>query len=192
MIQVLQFAGCSHMISIMQLDFLSLLSSIRHRELSFASQEMVFDMDAEVSSLFVVKSGLVHLVRFQEDGGMVVLQRAQSRSVLAEASVLSDSYHCAAMAMQPSVLKAYPRKSVQKLLESNPKAALAYARFLAAEMRTARKRAEILALKTVAERLTAWLTWNHGGLPARGTWHHVADEIGISKEALYRELAKRR
>lgn len=180
------------MIPIMQTAFLSLLSSIRHRELRFANQEMVFDMEAEVSSLFVVKSGLVNLLRFQQDGGMVVLQRAHAGGVLAESSVLSNSYHCAAMAMQPSVLKVYPRKSVQSLLESSPQAALAYARFLAAEMRTARKRAEILALKTVAERLTAWLTWNHGLLPARGAWHHVADEIGISKEALYRELSKRR
>lgn len=180
------------MITIMQPDFTSLLSGIRHRELRFASQEMVFDMDAEVSSLFVVKSGLVHLVRFHEDGGMVVLQRAHAGGVLAEASVLSNSYHCAAMAIQTSVLKAYPRKSVQNLLEKTPDAALAYARFLAAEMRIARKRAEILALKTVAERLTAWLTWNHGLLPKRGNWHHVADEIGVSKEALYRELSKRR
>lgn len=180
------------MIPIMQPDFLSLLSGIRHRELRFASEEMVFDMDAEVSSLFVVKSGLVHLVRFQEDGGAVVLQRAHAGGVLAEASVLSDNYHCAAMAIQPSVLKAYPRKSVQNLLANCPDAALAYARYLAAEMRIARKRAEILALKTVADRLTAWLMWNHGILPKRGTWHHVADEISVSKEALYRELSKRR
>lgn len=153
---------------------------------------MVFDRDAEVSSLFVVKSGLVHLVRFREDGGMVVLQRAIAGGILAEASVLSEHYHCAAIAMQASVLKVYPRRSVQKMLVTSPEAALEYARFLAGEMRIARKRAEILALKTVAERLTAWLTWNHGLLPERGAWHHVADEIGISKEALYRELSKRR
>jgi len=180
------------MIPIMQPNFLSRLSGIRHRELTFSSNEMVFDRDAEVSSLFVVKSGLVHLVRFREDGGMVVLQRASADGILAEASVLSEYYHCAAIAMQASVLKVYPRKSVQKMLVTSPEAALEYARFLAGEMRIARKRAEILALKTVAERLTAWLTWNHGLLPERGAWHHVADEIGISKEALYRELSKRR
>ncbi len=180
------------MIPIMQPNFLSCLSGIRHRELTFSSNEMVFDRDAEVSSVFVVKSGLVHLVRFREDGGMVVLQRASADGILAEASVLSEHYHCAAIAMQASVLKVYPRKSVQKMLVTSPEAALEYARFLAGEMRIARKRAEILALKTVAERLTAWLTWNHGLLPERGAWHHVADEIGISKEALYRELSKRR
>ena len=81
---------------------------------------------------------------------------------------------------------------MQTLLETSPQAALAYARFLASEIRTARKRAEFLTLKSVAQRLTAWLTWNHGLLPTRGAWHHVADEMGISKEALYRELSKRR
>ncbi len=82
-------------------------------------------------------SGLVHLVRFQENGGMVVLQRASSQAVLAEASVLSECAHCAAIAIKPSKL-------------------MACARHLADEMRIARKRAGILVLKTVAERLTAW------------------------------------
>ena len=176
----------------MQSDFLSCLSKMRHRELPFSGQEMVFDVDDDVTSLYVVKSGLVHLQRFREDGGVVVLQRAKTGNVLAEASVLSERYHCAAIAIQASVLLAYPRKSVQDLLENSPEAALAYARFLATEMRAARKRAEILALKTVSDRLTAWLTWNHGVSPARGAWHLVADEIGVSKEALYRELSKRR
>ena len=34
--------------------------------------------------------------------------------------------------------------------------------------------------------------WNGEGLPAKGTWKTVANEIGTSPEALYRELAKRR
>ena len=51
-------------------------------------------------------------------------------------------------------------------------------------------RAEILALKTVAERLDAWIAW-HEQRPAKGKWRHVAEEIGVSPEAFYRELAKR-
>ncbi|MCF6272954.1 MAG: hypothetical protein L3J37_07145 [Rhodobacteraceae bacterium] len=69
--------------------------------------------------------------------------------------------------------------------------AVAESVLLAYALRKSRKRAEILALKTVKPRLEAWLTWNHGLLPAKGAWHHVADEVGISKEALYRELSRR-
>ena len=180
------------MIAIMQPDFFSFLENIPHRPLRFNSGAMVVDMDDKVTSLLVVKSGMVHLVRFQENGDMVVLQRAGAGAILAEASVFSDSYHCSAVAVRNVELNAYPLKAVLALFSRAPEATQAYALHLAREVRSARKRAEILALKTVSERLSAWLTWSHGLLPERGAWHHVADEIGISKEALYRELSKRR
>ena len=52
--------------------------------------------------------------------------------------------------------------------------------------------AEILSLRTVAERLDARITWRGGEVPPRGTWKTVASELGTSPEALYRELARRR
>jgi CRP/FNR family transcriptional regulator, dissimilatory nitrate respiration regulator len=167
------------------------LEDLPHRRLHFAANEMVVDMGASIGTLFVVKSGMVHLLRFQEDGGTVVLQRAGAGALMAEASVFSQSYHCAAVAVKESVLAAYPIKAVREMLTNKPEAVLAFARLLASEVREARKRAEILALKRVSERLEAWLTWNDGNLPERGMLHHVADEIGVSREALYRELSKR-
>ncbi len=153
---------------------------------------MIVDMDDAVKRLYTVIEGMVHLVRFREDGGVVVLQRAGVGAIIAEASVFSVRYHCAAMAVQNCTLRSYPVHAVRGMLEAKPAASQAYALHMADEVRMARKRAEILALKTVAERLTAWLTWNPGQMPERGAWHHIADEIGVSREALYRELAKRR
>jgi hypothetical protein len=43
----------------------------------------------------------------------------------------------------------------------------------------------------VAERLDAWLG-AEGGLPDRGRWQELAEELGVTREALYRELARRR
>jgi CRP-like cAMP-binding protein len=70
--------------------------------------------------------------------------------------------------------------------------ARAWARHLAQEVQRARAQAEILSLKTVAERVDAWITLNDDALPPKGYWHQVASEIGITPEALYRELARRR
>lgn len=50
----------------------------------------------------------------------------------------------------------------------------------------------MLSLKTVAERLDAWTAANQGAPPIKGEWKTVAVEMGVSPEALYRELAKRR
>ncbi len=180
------------MIAIMSKPFAHYLEELPGRLLQFRAAEMVLHNGAPVESLFVVRHGLVHLQRFQADGGAVILQRAAAGEILAEASVFSGEYHCGAVVIVDAELCAYPLPKVRALLATDTKAMRAYARHLADEVREARKRAEILALKTVKARLEAWLTWNNGFLPARGAWHHVADEIGISKEALYRELSMRR
>jgi hypothetical protein len=67
----------------------------------------------------------------------------------------------------------------------------AWARHLAHEVQKARLHAEILSLKTVAARIDSWTDW-HGALPEKGRWVTVAQQIGVSPEALYREMAKRR
>jgi hypothetical protein len=56
----------------------------------------------------------------------------------------------------------------------------------------ARLRSEVLSLRTVAERLAAWTAWNGGKIPKKGEWKLVANQIGVSPEALSRELAKNR
>jgi hypothetical protein len=40
-------------------------------------------------------------------------------------------------------------------------------------------------------RLEAWLAWNDGVLPTKGAWKHLAEELGVSPEALYREITRR-
>ena len=77
-------------------------------------------------------------------------------------------------------------------LERDPSVTRAFARYLALEVQAARARAEIASLKTVGARLEAWLALNGGELPPRGKWREVAGEIGVTPEALYRELAERR
>lgn len=53
-------------------------------------------------------------------------------------------------------------------------------------------RAEILSLKSVAAKLSAWMALNSDALPPKGRQHLVASEMGVTPEALYRELARRR
>jgi CRP-like cAMP-binding protein len=74
----------------------------------------------------------------------------------------------------------------------HPGFARAFASHLAYNVQRARAHAEILSMKRVAERVDAWVALNDGVLPPKGGWHHVAAEINVSPEAMYRELARQR
>lgn len=123
---------------------------------------------------------------------MLVLQRARPGEVLAEASLFSDIYHCDAVAANATTCLAVPRSELRRRLAADPELADMWITHLAHAVQTARLRAEILTLRTVAERIDAWLAMRQGRMPAKGDWKELAAEIGVSPEALYRELARRR
>lgn len=173
-------------------NFVDRLKQLRSTKRSYAPGALIFERDDQVISFFKVRSGLVHLLRRQEDGAEFILQRAVAGDVLAEASLSSVRYHCAAVAVEHSVLETYSHAQVQKLIAADAEMARAYANHLGREVRNARLRAEIVTLRRVTDRLDAWLTWNDSKMPEKGTWHRVAGEIGVTPEALYRELARRR
>jgi len=180
------------MIPIMPMSFFDHLSRLRNITRTVTNGTLLFERDDPVTSVFRIESGEVHLLRRQPDGAEFILQRAQTGSLLAEASITTKSYHCTAVAVMPSVLAVFSRNDVQNLITDDPAAVTAFAAHLAQEVREARLRAEIVSLKRVSDRLDAWLVWNDDQLPDKGKWHQIANEIGVSPEALYRELARRR
>ncbi len=180
------------MILIMSLSFMNHLSRLRYVTRSVAKGTMLFERDDPVVSVFRVISGEVHLLRRQSDGAEFILQRAIQGDVLAEASITAGGYHCGAVTVKPTVLAIFSRTDVRRLISSDSDAVAAFVAHLANEVREARLRAEIVSLKRVCDRLDAWLAWHDRGLPEKGSWHRIAGEIGVSPEALYRELARRR
>ena len=153
---------------------------------------MLFERDDSVVSVFRVISGEVHLMRRQLDGAEFILQRAGQGDLLAEASITAKTYHCGAVTNKPTVLAIFSCRDVQGMISDDPDAAAAFVTHLTYEVREARLRAEIVSLKRVCDRLDAWLAWHDGDFPEKGSWYRVAGEIGVSPEALYRELARRR
>lgn len=175
------------MIEIM-LDYLrSLLHSLR----TYRKGQYLFHQCDSVDAMFLVENGEALMLRRHRDGSLVVLQRAATGAVLAEASLFSSVYHCDAIANTRIVVRLIPRIKMKELFETNVALASNWASYLADEVRNARLRAEILSLKTVSERLNAWIA-NAGCHPTKGRWKATAQEIGISAEALYREIASRK
>ncbi len=179
------------MITIMSHDFRHYLSELRCVSCKFSHGNLIFEQGDPVNSLYRVETGTVHLLRRQENGAEFILQRAGAGTILAEASLTTPNYHCAAVAVTDVVMSAIPRQQVLKLVANNADVAVALVMHLGREVRHARLRAEIGLLRKVSDKLDAWLAWNGGALPKKGGWQSLAQELGVSPEALYRELANR-
>jgi CRP-like cAMP-binding protein len=167
------------------------IQALPHTRQVFRKGQYLFHQGDAIVSMFLIEAGEARLLRRQRDGSALVLQRALPGSFLAEASLFTASYHCDATATTRLSARLISRNAMRKLFESDLAFAAAWASHLAGEVRSARLRSEILALRTVAERLDAW-TAATGEFPPKGTWKSVAQEIGTSPEALYREIAQRR
>jgi CRP-like cAMP-binding protein len=175
----------------MSLDISSLFRTAGTFERRLPPGTYLFHQGKKVESLFVVKTGEVQLVRHQTAGNPLVLQRAFAGAIVAEASAFAEAYHCDAIAGPDTSVRGISRPRFLELFRTDPNLAEAWAARLAREIQTTRLRSEILALKTVADRLDAWLAW-HGSLPPKGEWHQIARQIAVSPEALYRQIASRR
>jgi len=166
--------------------------NIRSRSLVFGPGQYLFHLGDRVRAMHFITSGTVRLTRAQRDGSLLVLQQAGPGSILAEASFCTDRYHCDAVAAGEARCMAYAATDFRAHLRSTPDFADAWAQYLAHELQAARLQAEILSLKTVARRLDTWIAWRGDALARKGDWRTIASEIGVSPEALYREIAKRR
>ncbi|KAF0227427.1 MAG: hypothetical protein FD175_2770 [Beijerinckiaceae bacterium] len=184
-------SSCIDMIIIMLL-LKSLIFAEQIEERSLAARETLFHLGEPVTRLYVVQQGEVALERLSTDGQRLILQRARAGDVLAEASFFAEAYHCDAVALTEARITGASLSRLRIASRTDPAVMEIIARHLAAQVQQNRARAEILLLKRVSERLDAWIALNGGELPAKGNWHVLADEIGVTAEALYRELSRRK
>jgi CRP-like cAMP-binding protein len=180
------------MIAIMFADHVAQLVCRSDRDISLQDGERLFGAGGSVRFLFVVREGGIQLLRRHAEGSEIVLHRVLPGGLVAEASLYAPRYHCEAVAEGQTLLARIPRDAVLEHQLRDAQWLQQFSAHLASEVQRARARAELLSMKKVGERLDAWLTLNGGEMPERGRWVHWANELGVSPEALYRELARRR
>lgn len=179
------------MIAIMSADHTRLFALPPTTERRLQTGEALFFAGDLVTQLALITEGRVHLLRRTVEGSSVVLQAAGPGDILAEASCYSASYHCGAEAAVPSTVRLLPVSTFRNALRDDPGLAESWAADLARSVQAARQRAEIRTLRKVSERIDAWLGEGRA-LPEKGQWQDLAAELGVTREALYRELARRR
>lgn len=152
--------------------------------------QVLFRRNDLITSAVFIQDGSVALERPLRDGGHLTLHIATSGMLLAEASLFAEHYHCDAVVRADGLVRSLGRDVLMARLVSKPTAMLEMSRIAAIEAQALRGRIELLRLRRLSDRLDGWLDLH--GPPGTGGWKTVADGIGVTPAALYRELARRR
>ena len=161
------------------------------RTLALEPGQPLFLTGDQVSSMYLLVEGRIDLVRHTNSGMPLILNRVRPGGLPAEASAFSETYHCDGIARSLSRVKYIPVSVFHGQLQRSPETAMSWAAHLAHTLQKTRMQCEIRSLKTVSERLDAWLSDCHA-LPPKGQIQTLAHILGVSREALYRELSRRR
>lgn len=163
------------------------------KQRSFDEMEAVFQLGLQAEAIFRVISGEVHLYRHSRGGKRILLHRAYDGDFFAEASLNSTHYHCTAICVRPTKLQVFNAHEMRGLLRGDPDFAMAWISRLSSELRRQRTSVERLNLKSAEERVSHYLTTEGtplGELQLCGTLSELAEILGLSREALYRTLAR--
>lgn len=155
--------------------------------------ESIFRQGHAANAVFLVEAGRVRLTRLLEDGTSVSLHLVEAGESFAEACLSADHYHCDAVAETNAVVLALPKADLLAALAVDPMAGLALVITLATRVRDLRVGLELRNIRSASSRVLAWLALRASGEPRvvhpGRSWTVVAEELGLTREAVYRALA---
>jgi CRP-like cAMP-binding protein len=162
-------------------------------ERALKAGHVLFRTGDPTSGFYEVVDGVVRLVRVDRAGREAVLHVAAAGESLAEASLFSPTFHCDAIATTGAVVRLYPKAVVLAAFERDPKAAQAFMAMLAHQVMSLRTRLEQRNIHSAHDRVRHYLALNADAdgrtVIVRGTLKDLANELGLTHEALYRTLA---
>lgn len=159
----------------------------------YKAHDVLFRQGEAVSQMFMLEAGRVQLVRYLGDGSSVTLHVARSGETFAEASLFAASYHCDAVAETDCLVHTVSKAELLATMSTNSEATLALAKHLAFQVRDLRAKFEVHNIRSLPDRLMAWMRMHAQGNPPvlmlDRNWTDIAAEVGFTREAIYRALS---
>jgi CRP-like cAMP-binding protein len=161
---------------------------------SLARNEVLFKQGDKVKAIYFIEAGRLRLERRTFDGRLLILGTTPANQFFVEAALFSEIYHCDAVASEPSRVCVYPKTAMLKALNTDPTSAVEFLKLVSRQIIDLRQQLELMNVRSAAERLLLYLDFNAGpdGRTVRlpGALQDIASELGLTREALYRTLAK--
>ena len=139
---------------------------------------------------FRLVSGAIRMVRVTPAGEQVAMHTVRPGELFAEASLFSPRYHCDALATRPSEVLVYAKRELQRRLKDHPEDVWRFAGDLAHRVQALRTRLELRQIRAAPQRVLQALRLRGGAWKIEGTLKQLAEEVGLTHEALYRALAR--
>src|SRR5437762_10220847 len=98
---------------------------------SLARNEVLFRQGDKVAAIYFVEAGRLRLERRTFDGRLLVLGTTLGGQFFVEAALFSDSFHCDAVATEPSRVRIYPKTVLLTVLSADPTSALSLLKLMA-------------------------------------------------------------
>ncbi len=159
---------------------------------ALARGSLLFRQGDASTAIFRLASGRLRLVRGTPDGTTVPMHTVRPGEWFAEAALFSTHYHCDALALADCEVLRYPRDVLTQQLGGHPQALWSLAGELAHRVQGLRTRLEIRQIRSARQRVLEWLRLHGdagGAWVFEGTLKDVAEDLGLTHEALYRALA---
>ena len=158
--------------------------------------ERLFATGQRPTRLYFLVSGVVQLLRPLKNGSDAIMHRARAGDWIAESSLFSEKYHCDAISVGAARVRGVRKPELLTLFASDPARCLEFAEILALRLRQLRGAHEIVRMRGAEERVAQWLALHAEGTPPTvaidRTWSRIADELALTREAVYRALAAMR
>jgi CRP/FNR family transcriptional regulator, dissimilatory nitrate respiration regulator len=160
---------------------------------SLARNEVLFRQGDEVTAIYFIEEGRLRLERRTFDGRLLFLGSTPAGEFFVEAALFADTFHCDAVAAEPSRVRVYPKAAVLNALRSDPASAMSFLADVAHQVIELRQRLELMKVRSAKERVMLYLDSSAGPdgrtVNLQGQLQDIASDLGLTREALYRTLA---
>jgi len=161
---------------------------------TFKAAKVIFHRGDPTRHMYGVLDGQADLRRITIEGAEIIVHRAQSGELFAEAALFSPRYHCDGVAAAGSKIVLFEKTAMLTLMQSDGAFAVAFCQRLAGQVQRLRSGIELRAMHSAQDRIMAALSLRLGDGETRytlpGTWKSFAQDIGLTHEALYRALKR--
>jgi CRP/FNR family transcriptional regulator, dissimilatory nitrate respiration regulator len=160
---------------------------------SLAQNEVLFRRGDKVTAIYFIEEGRLRLERRTFDGRLLFLGSTPAGEFFVEAALFADTFHCDAVAAEPSRVRVYPKAAVLSALRSDPASAMSFLADVAHQVIELRQRLELMKVRSAKERVMLYLDSRAGPdgrtVNLQGQLQDIAGDLGLTREALYRTLA---